>query len=303
LTTQLDGIFSTNILRLKNKRNWNPSSSDIRFRYLVRMQRKAHFAAYRFWMSRMPVVQWIDRANPSRVEIVRALVKVRDNSIREIAELKKRSDVLRRWIGDSANCAGFTDTYMQNPAIMGADGSLPPCLLTPSSLFALLDYSSLVKNVVSYSAQGKIFENALMASTYKNLNSERSLHEASVLLGWGLPTLAICFLAPPLVAVPAALGGGVAISVPGALITGGVGLLTSGVEYLSTERDLNLARARELSTISRDTGIDLASLRSAENDRNFSVLFAPALLVGRYSKILTPQFFKLGQLILVGMSG
>lgn len=219
----------------------------------VREKRLNHLNVYKNLISHIVLLQYMrdERVNDSTLR--EAFARLLDRSTKEINTLSKAAVSAENWVKSRVSCAETIDYQLNNPSPYGG---MSYCINTPSSLLSLLDYKAAI--------DGVILENPSYSKTLKNLQSERTGRSILTAAMIGLPTLAICVLAPPLVAIP-------------------VGAASGGLALLDAQNEYNKIRRRELSTVINASGaVDWNALKGGRMARNISVALVPFFGAGKY---------------------
>ena len=248
-------VLDRSIQRANEKADKKFSANDPRHDRLVKLSirhdRQNHLKVYKGLLSQIIFLQYVKGPKITSADMKAALLKMLDRSKKELAMLAKAASAAELWIKRSKACVLEVQYSESFAGMMMADASnpIPECLKTPASLLRLLDYQGFV--------QGFVFENSQYESVLNQLSSERQARTISNLLTFGLPVVAISFLAPPLVAIP-------------------VGGLAGGVGFLIAQNDYNQVRRRELSMVINPAGnVDWAALKEARLMKNVSLFMVP----------------------------
>ncbi len=224
----------------------------------VRQKRVNLLDAYKEILSQIVILQPFSGTSVTTQNLTSALNTIISRSTKELESLKKAARIAENWMENPESCAETVDYQLSNPMAAGGMGipTFAACINTPSSLASLMDYKGIV--------DGMEQENPAYKRVFKSVRSERNARSLGIGAMLLIPTLAVCVLAPPLVAVPVGAA------------AGGLSLLQSQVEY-------NRVKRREISRVINEKGtVDWEALKSARLSRNISVVLLPFFGGGRY---------------------
>lgn len=224
----------------------------------VREKRVTLLNSYKEILSQIIILQPFSDATATNQNITSALNLIISRSDKELETLKKAARSAENWMENPESCAETIDYQMSNPSLSGGMG-IPvyaACINTPTSLASLMDYKGIV--------EGMEQENPAFKRVFKSVRSERTARSLGIGAMILIPTLAVCILAPPLVAVPA-------------------GAAVGGLSLLQSQADYNRVKRREISRVINERGnADWDALKSARLSRNISIVLLPFFGGGRY---------------------
>lgn len=224
----------------------------------VREKRVKLLDAYKEILSQIVILQPFTATAVTNQNLSAALDLIISRSTKELESLKKAARAAENWMENPESCAETIDYQMSNPMLAGGMGipTYAACINTPTSLAALMDYKGIV--------DGMEQEHPDFQRVFKSVRSERNARALGIGAMLLIPTLAVCVLAPPLVAVPAGAA------------AGGLALVQSQVEY-------NRVKRREISRVINERGtVDWDALKTARLSRNISIVLLPFFGGGRY---------------------
>lgn len=231
-------------------------------RLYVRSKRVAHLEVYKANCSQIVLLQYIS-GNVVNDQVLRpALTKMLERSAKELETLKAAARAAEFWVKGRRSCAEMMQ-YKEDHPMMAAlmSGGQPemgidPCFQAPTALLRLVDYKAAI--------DGMLVDNPRWQQTLSDFQLERTVRTIETVVLTGVPFLAVCILAPPLVAIPA-------------------GAAAGGLALLQSQNEYNQVRRRELSVVVNVAGnVDWQALKDARLNRNISIALLPFFGAGRY---------------------
>lgn len=216
---------------------------------ILRSRRVQRLADYKSLTSTILLLQPFASPTVTTANIRSAVDDLVRRSTRELARLREAAVLAERWVAQARSCAETVDYQLAHPTEAMTYGLMPSCIHTPGALADLIDYRAAVDGII---VEFPGFRRAL--TTISNERTARQISSAFLLAA---PTMALCFLAPPIVSVP-------------------VGAIAGGLSLLASQQDYNRVRDRELGRmVDLNQEVDWEELKSAQLGRNLDVLLLP----------------------------
>jgi hypothetical protein len=246
----------------KNPKVGSVGSKHERFVQLyVRTKRMAHLQLYKDLLSQIVLLQYMSDERVNSQTLGNAFAKLMERSRKEVNQLSRTARIAENWIKTRNSCAETIDYQLRNPSVHGGILSMSYCIQTPSALLSLLDYKGAV--------DGLVMDYPQFAKVAKSLRSEKTARAIVTGAFIVLPTLAVCILAPPMIAVTA-------------------GAAAGGLSLLLEHNNYNQIRRRELSkVVNPEANVDWEALKMGRLSRNISAVLLPFFGAGKY---ISPMF-------------
>ncbi|MEK7357233.1 MAG: hypothetical protein AAB250_12340 [Bdellovibrionota bacterium] len=223
-------------------------------RLYVHRERREHLQAYSLILSQLPILQYLTRATLPSGDVRAALATIKENLAAERKLNRQRRTILNRWLAGAGTCADDVELAKDPMIAAFSQAGLPACINVPSKLFALLDYTSVVKGLAAASPRAK--------KALSDLQFERTARLLTTFAIVMPVTIVVFVVAPPLIAV-------------------GLGVAGTAHAIHSANRDVKRAERQEFVRVLDPGGeADVSNVKFARHNRIATYVVAPLVFGG-----------------------